>query len=286
MFKRKTIKKIILFLIIAAIGTIAAVWAYYNFFMTIDTDEINGYYDLLSRHGKPSEYLVLDLGVKEPDDIQIAMDRIKGSVGLEDYDIWIEYHDTKDPPAFIKKTSYGVIRVMIISLYKGITQKREQITLLTHELGHVYVWNLGAATIEGCDEEKVVDSSGIFCGLGILILNGLTDDLFIIPGGEYQTEKKFYGYLKPEQFGYLLARYCAEHGIEKEKIMPFLNSAGRKYFNIGCRYFARQNKPVKRAVGEAIGAYWCPECGHLMRFSLAGETKDLKCPKCSRPLAL
>ncbi len=69
MFKRRTIKKIFLFLITVAIGTIAAVWAYYNFFMTIDTDDINAYYDLLSRNGKPSEYLVLNLGMQEDDDI-------------------------------------------------------------------------------------------------------------------------------------------------------------------------------------------------------------------------
>lgn len=279
MFKRKTIRKIIFFLVIFSAGLIAFAWVYNNFFMEIDTSAIDGYYDLLTRHAKPAKYLMLNLGVKEEDDLQIAIDRLKKAMGLEDYRIWITHHDDPEkPPAYIETLGYGH---MSISISNKITQKREEINVLTHELGHIYVWNLDKSILKGCNEEKVVDTSGIFLGLGILMLNGLTDDFFFIPGGEYHTEKKFFGYLSPVQFGYLLARYCAEHGIPEDNITPFLGSAGLKYFNMGRKYLARQNNVVHKSAEKVTGIYWCPKCGYRMLFSLEGKIKDLKCPKCS-----
>lgn len=287
MFKRKTLKKIVFLLIFCPMIVAGAAWVYNSFFIKIDTTEVDRYYDLLTKHAKSSKSFVLSLGVKEGEDLQIITDRLKKVMGLSEYEIWIGHHDDpKKPPAQIQ--NMGGYGIMGISMYSGITEKREEINLLVHELGHIYVWNLDKTILKGCDEEKVVDTSGIFLGLGILTLNGLTDDIFFVPGGgEYESKKRFFGYLHPSQFGYLFARYAREHKIAKDNIIPFLNSTGRKYFDMGYNYLERKErggvKKIKPA-GEVSGIYWCPDCGYNGSVSLTKNLNGLKCPKCSRPL--
>ncbi len=277
MIKKKALRKIIFLMIMLPLAFIAFSWVYDAFFVEINTTEVDGYYDLLSKHGETTEDFILDLGITENDDPQVEVDRIKTAMGLDDYEVRLAYHNNETPPAYIENNN-GILTVY---LSRDVKQKKEQINVLTHELGHVYVWGLDDFLLEGYDEEKVVDSSGPFLGLGILVLNGLTDNFFYLPGGEYRTEKKFFGYISPAQFGYLVARYCAEHDIAEENVMPFLTSTGRKYFTMGCNYIARQNTIARGSAGEVAGAYWCPECGYFTRVSLANRIKGLKCPKCS-----
>ncbi len=237
--KRRTVKKIIYFLILFPVTLIAFGWAYTNFFIKIDTLEVDRYYELLSKHSKSSGTLVFNLNIKENDDMQAITEILKRAMGLEGYKIWTGYGETYNKPAIITTISPGVAT---ITISKSVKQKNEQINVLIHELSHIYVWDLDKSILEDCDEEKFVDCAGVFLGLGIQMLNGLTDDIFFMPGGEYQTEKKMFGYIKPEQLGYLFARYCAERRISHYKVMPFLSSAGRKYFNIGHNYLKRAKR--------------------------------------------
>ncbi|MDP2929159.1 MAG: hypothetical protein Q8O01_03725 [Candidatus Omnitrophota bacterium] len=237
--KKKTVKKIIYFLILFPAVLLASGWIYMNFIMKIDTAEVDRYYDLLTKHAKPSGDPVFTLDISEDDGLQVMADKLKRVMGLEGYRIWAGYGQTEDRPAFITNVAPGA---MTITVSRKVADRREQINVLIHELGHIYVWAMDKSILKDCDEEKFVDCSGVFLGLGIPMLNGLTDDIFFMPGGEYHTEKKMYGYITPEQLGYLLARYCAERDIAHDKVVPFLGSAGRKYFNIGYSYLQRSIK--------------------------------------------
>jgi hypothetical protein len=282
MTRLKNFRNMLLIIVILPASIIGLFYLFSNPFIEIDTDEIDKYYDLLSDNSSPSEYFMLNLGISENDDSQIALDRLNVVLGLTNYSISLDSHNEKTPPAFVKNTDFAT---MSISIYKNISQKREIINLLTHELGHIYVWELDPSIISDCDEEKLVDSSGVFLGLGVLILNGFTDDITYMPGESYHTEKKFYGYLKPDQFGYLLARYAFDHRIEKETIMPYLLPAGRKYFDIGYTNFLKRNNTISPAK-PVIGLYWCPSCGYLMKVPLTGIMTKKKCPKCVHPLPI
>jgi len=252
-------------------------WVHSIFFTDIDASSADRYYDLLTECGKPSKEIVLDLGIKDDGDLRVAVDRIKRVMGLGDRVIGLGYDDNEKPPAHIENINGAIT----IYLSRKVSQKREQVNVLTHELCHIYVWDLDKAELEGYDEEKVVDSAGVFLGLGILMLNGLTDDVSFAPGGEYRTEKKFFGYITPEEIGYLLARYCADHGVAEGNVMPFLGSAGKKYFEIGYNYLARQGAKTIRPSGGVTGIYWCPECGTPIRVPLEGRIRELKCQECS-----
>jgi hypothetical protein len=283
MIKRKIFKKIVVLLGGGLIGGLAFAWVYGNYFMSIDTAEVDKYYDLLSKIGNPSQDLVLHLGATDGN-TQTIVNRLKQEMGLEEHEIWIGHHSaTADSrPAFV--TNMKGTGVLGISVSDKNFESREEISIMVHELGHMYVWKIDRSLLADCDEEKVVDTAGIFLGLGILVLNGMTDDTFFLGGTEYAVEKKFYGYLKPIEFGYLFARYCTEHGIDKNNVIPFLGPEGRKYFNLGLNHIKRQNNIVEGSAGTVMGAYWCPECGQFSRVSLSGDVRKHRCPRCSRSL--
>jgi len=222
--------------------------------LKIDTAEIDAYYDLLSKNATPAKDLMLDLGVKESDGLQLVIDRLKGAMGLGEYKIWLAHHDAEKPPAYIKQLGYGDMSIMIS---KNIKERKEEINLLVHELGHIYVWKLAPSVFGKCDQEKLVDCSGVFLGLGVMMLNGMTDDFTLLPGQGYETRKKLFGYLTPEQLGYLLARYCAEHGIAEDAVRPFLGRAGQKYFDTGCEYLKKNASAIKRSSLDAPQSQFC-----------------------------
>lgn len=277
MLKRKTLRKIIYFLLAFMVLSLAFAWIYPNYIMEIDAPELDNYYDLLSKYAKPGKELVLNLGLKESDDLQLAVDRLKSVMGFGFYDISISYNNLKEPPAYIIDAGDKNIQ---ISLSTEVKSGREQIGVLAHEMCHIYVRNLDGSVFGGCDKERLVDCAGVFLGLGVLVLNGLTDDIFILPGEGYETEKKFFGYIKPEQFGYLFARYCAEHGIAPRDVTPFLSWTGRKYFSIGFNYLKRKGRLTGADAGKVDGAYWCSRCGSFLRSPFEKRIKGAGCAEC------
>ena len=276
MIKRKTAKAIIKIAAVSAFVAVAISWVYGSFFVDIDTEEIDLYYDLLIKEGHKSPDFILDLGVREGEDLQVAVDRIKKAMVLKDYDIWLSSHGDKIPPAYIERK--GPFLTIYFSTYVKLL--REKINVLVHEIGHVYVWGLRGGVPKGYDEEKIVDISGVFLGLGIPVLNGFTDVTSIVGSGEYRTEQKFYGYLTPDEFGYILAKYCAINGIDAGNVAAFLNSSGKKYFSKGCNYLARQGDVLEKTAIEKQGAFWCPACGYFNHVDVSERLSGIKCLSC------
>ncbi len=223
----------------------------------IDTAEIDAYYDLLSKHKQSGKNLIVDLGMSDTDGLEAAIDKLKTIMGLGYAKIEFAYYDKEKPPAYIEKE--GQKTTVFIS-YK-ITDRREGINLLAHELSHIYVWGLDSSVFGACNQEKLVDCASVFLGLGVFTLNGLTDEYTVSPEGGYAMRKKTFGYLEPKQFAYLLARYCAEHNVEDSAIKPYLTSAARKYFKFGSTYLRKRTHrtctparlvPVKSAIGRFV----------------------------------
>lgn len=246
----------------------------------IDTTVPDSYYDLLSKYAPPGSGLILSLGLSDNDNLQKAVDRLRGAMRLGGNKIWLAHHDADNPPAYVKQLGYGDMGILISDRVKA---RREELNLLAHEMGHIYVWDLDKSIFGKCDEEKLDDCAGVFLGLGILMLNGLTDETRILPGEGYETRKKAFGYLKPEALGYLLARYCAEHGIPEESIRPFMNSSARKYFDIGRDYMRRKNAPPKSPVAKPTGLFWCTKCGALTSMEISGRMDKISCSTCLAP---
>jgi hypothetical protein len=211
----------------------------------INTAEIDNYYDLLSEYEHPGKELVVDLGMRDTDGLEAAIDKLKVIMGLKDARIGLGFHNEEKPPAYIKKEGED----MTVFVSTKITNRREEINLLAHELSHIYVWRLKQSVFGACNQEKLVDCASVFLGLGVLTLNGLTDEYNVSADGSYETRKRTFGYLEPNQFAYLLARYCADHNIKDDAVKPYLGQAGRKYFKFGSAYL---KKSTHRIIVPAI----------------------------------
>ncbi len=217
----------------------------------VETREVNDLYDTLSDYKKQGKNLIFTLNDKETDSLRVSMEKLQKIMGLKRYSIKLDLdsHTKKVPPGYINAVGDD----MTIYISTHVKKRREKITVLIHELGHIYGWNLPQKYFMGFDQEKLVDTSCIYLGLGILYLNGMTDEFNMHPDGSYETSQKNFGYLKPEQFGYLLARYCKDKGISGETLKPYLNKTGWKYFQIGHKYLTKQKQaihipePIKKA---------------------------------------
>jgi hypothetical protein len=265
---RRAIKKIFsfLFLICVLIFVLGGIVLYYPEIkpylnrltvVPISTAEIDSYYDLLSEHKQPGKELALDLGMSDADGLEVAIYKLKAIMGLADADIGLGFHNKEKPPAYIRKEG----EKMTVFVSTKVTGRREEINLLAHELSHIYVWRLEQPIFGACNQEKLVDCASVFLGLGVLTLNGLTDEYNVSPDGGYEMRKKTFGYLEPNQFAYLLARYCADHNIKDDAVKPYLGPAGRKYFKFGSTYLRKRTHrtstpmllvPVRSEIGRTI----------------------------------
>jgi hypothetical protein len=244
---QKALKKYFKFCLGVCLGLGAAVWLIFHYahaqrfferftVVPVDTMEIDHHYNFLSQYQRPGSELMLDPVGNESDDLKVVLERLKDFMGLSHVSVRLAYHDAATPPGYIR--SNGDERTIFLSTH--VQNRREQISVLIHELCHIYVWSLKEPAFRVLDQEKLVDISGIFLGFGVLILNGMTDDFKVTLDGGYATEKKTFGYLKPEQFGYLLARFCVERGIAAETVKLYLNSAGWKFFMMGNTYLKKK----------------------------------------------
>lgn len=290
------IRRAFLIAFLAVLFVLAWAWFSRHFYTPVDTAEVDVLYDLVASKQPPAEALTLSLGldvnealraeietsgVPSKDELPIALKRLIGAMGLERYAISLVYGDQLKPPAFITNVNN---QLMTITVSRQVRLRREQFNLLVHELSHVSVWVMDPGTTLGEGSltlEHTVDTSGFFRGQGVLTLNGVTDDVSMNGEGGYSTEKKVYGYLKPEQFGYLLARYCLEHGIPAHRVEPFLESAGRKYFEIGQEALKRSPPKNLRRGLPAKGLLWCPHCAERFTVDLSLNREHVQCPKCS-----
>lgn len=290
--KRKVLRNFVLLIALLPIGVFAYGWFDMNYMTDINSAEVDEYYELLLKHSKPAEGLTLSTGIEKKEDLPAALERLQKIMGLGKYDIDMDYGDQDEPPAYVQNTDN---KYMTIIFSNKVRELKELLSTLVHELSHVSVWQIDPSLLfmeglkkapeksifKGCDLEKVVDVSGVLQGQGVLTLNGQTDDFLIIPGLEFTSIKKSFGYLKPEEYGYLLARYCHDHGIPPANVEPYLDPGVRKYFIMGKNYLDRTPLKNQKPSGAATGIYWCPKCGNKITVDLSGTPPEIKCGKCS-----
>ena len=240
--RRKTLKRMFYMIIAGVILYVAGVFFFSRSMSVMDTKEIDLYYDLLTKHERTSGKLIYDLGISEGSSLEDAFKKLSAIFGFEGSPMMLTRTNQERPPAKIIDHGYGAIE---IQLSKSIADRREQINVLVHELCHIYVWHLDQSVFAKCDQEKLTDCMGVHLGLGVLILNGLTDDVFFLPGGEYESRSKFFGYLKPEEFGYIVARFTTENNIRENDVMNHLSPTGKKYFRIGLENIKNKSEAAR-----------------------------------------
>jgi len=279
MFRRKHIRKILLLLVILPAIFFGSIWIYENILWKSvqEKSPADIYYDFLEDADAPGGRLVLELGIKDDTPVETILERVKIGMGLERYGVIAGYHGAEKPPAYIQNNN-GLLTVYFSEM---LQDKNEKINVTVHEMGHIYVWALKPRMGEKINEEKTVDCFGVYRGMGIQILNGLTEEFFNVPGtGFYSAKQRYFGYLKPGEFGYLLARYCRDKGIAPENVLPFLSDTGKGYFKEGLNMTRSSGVLSEKKSVKFIGIYWCPECGTMNEVIISDPLIEIKCKKC------
>ncbi|MET9321312.1 hypothetical protein ABZX75_14165 [Streptomyces sp. NPDC003038] len=83
------------------------------------------------------------------------------------------------------------------------THRRDLAAALAHEVAHVLLHRLGLSFPTTADDEILTDTAATYLGAGWLLLDAYREDEL--------THQKF-GYLTPEEFGYVLAKRAALFG--------------------------------------------------------------------------
>ncbi|MBU1121649.1 MAG: hypothetical protein KKF54_02990 [Candidatus Omnitrophica bacterium] len=254
-------------------------WVYPYYFTKIKTNEIDKFYSFLSMHQDSglNKNIIIKLGVKNANDFYALVEQLKKAMGLDYCNIHISIHAEDKPPAYIKTIGYNNYE---ISISRTLKTKHERIGAFIHELGHIYKTKLNIPFEYNYDEERLIDCICIHLGFGMFLMNNITDEEIYIPGVAHQSEKRFFGYLKPEQFGYLFARYLKENRVELGNIKPFLTRGAHRYFKIGSNYLTRKNK-YRISNNRIDGLYGCVKCKSFLKFPIDREISTIRCPNCN-----
>ena len=150
------------------------------------------------------------------------------------------------------------------------------VATLAHEITHKYMQingiSAGAGLAHEYENEVLTDITGVFLGLGKLMLNGTEEEKTHreekIDGTNYVTETRRCGYLSRQQLAFVYRLICAMRGISKRDMLSNLSPAsknavlfcGREYQDYFAPKFQTDNfrhelvntamKGIRKAVGE------------------------------------
>ncbi|MFI5547607.1 hypothetical protein ACIA6E_27940 [Streptomyces sp. NPDC051815] len=171
------------------------------------------------------------------------------------------------------------------------THRRDLAAALSHEVAHVLLHRLGLEFPDTADNEILTDTAAVYLGAGWLLLDAYREDAL--------THQKF-GYLTPEEFGYVLAKRAALFG---EDPSPWFTSP-RAYeaYTAGSALAARdlrraplaaagpmtRRRYAKARRAAAAGAGAPAAGGAAYRFERGGTDGGLRvgfpCPVCEQRL--
>lgn len=104
------------------------------------------------------------------------------------------------------------------------------LAVLAHEITHIYLYRLGLSSHDIMEDEILTDTTATYLGLGVLILNGYSEEKRKIDQNTTEMSTKCFGYLTPVEFGYILAKRAKRFKDDPE---PHLKSDARDAFYTG-----------------------------------------------------
>jgi hypothetical protein len=80
------------------------------------------------------------------------------------------------------------------------------LAILAHEITHIYLFRIGLSFDDRMQNEILTDTAATYLGLGTLILNAYSEQKKKIDQKTTEFSTKWFGYLTPVEFGYILAK--------------------------------------------------------------------------------
>ena len=204
----------------------------------------------------------------------------------------VNYSSTLSSPG---RVELGRGNEFFVELHANYRSKLNAVAgILAHEIAHIFLHRLGASWEDQKTNEILTDTTAVYLGFGVTIMNA-TIYLTKNAGKSTEITREYFGYLSPDEFGYLLARRDDAFN---------LNSRGKigqpqwiKAYDNGLRKMrCEQNKRpfLPRPWYEKIFTYLvnrkvsvpdkvkleCLKCSKNLRVPTNNKKIVVKCPNC------
>ncbi|SPJ14772.1 conserved hypothetical protein [Syntrophobacter sp. SbD2] len=202
---------------------------------------------------------------------------------------------------------------------QAVQHSDDLLAVLAHEVTHTYLHRTGLHFSETMENEILTDTAATYLGLGNLILNAYCEQKKRIDRNTTEFGTKWFGYLTPVEFGYILAKrakkfncnpvphlkrdasyafYAGLAVLQTEYRFPPFNGATRP---ARLRYLWNRrragNKSIADRPSDPLLSYYdqgyafemhdqlsvifkCPSCSQRLRIPAFRRLISVRCPKC------
>lgn len=113
---------------------------------------------------------------------------------------------------------------------QAVLSSDDLLAVLAHEITHIYLYRVGLLLHDTMQDEILTDTAATYLGLGTLILNAYSEQKRKIDQNTTEFSTKWFGYLTPVEFGYILAKRAKKFNDDP---VPHLNRDAREAFYVG-----------------------------------------------------
>jgi len=141
-------------------------------------------------------------------EVKYIVNEIINHLGIIVDSVSVNFVPNLNVPAQVTSSYSNKFAIKINSSHKF---KTENLTaLLAHEVMHIFLNKKGLNFKDTISNEILTDTAACYLGLGVPILDAMKLEIDVrknFTGGTVRTEKtSFYGYLKPWEYGYIIAK--------------------------------------------------------------------------------
>lgn len=152
--------------------------------------------------------------------------------------------------------------------------------ILAHEIAHIFLHRYGASWGDQKRNEILTDTTAAYLGFGVTIMNA-TFYQFTTGGKTPEMTSEYFGYLSPEEFGYIVSRRDdAFNLISRENIG---NQQWKQAYDCGQRKMRREQEER-----PFLPSAWYEKIFNLLlkRNQSSPESIQIECLTCSKKLRI
>jgi hypothetical protein len=243
--------------------------------------------------------------------VQQIAKKMASFLGLQIGPIIVTFRDDLEVPGRVELTRDSHFFVDVCSAYRG--SPRDVAAILAHEVAHIFLHRAGLS-LEGSEDEILTDTTAAYLGLGWLALDSYAVNFEQVNPQNTRLTKRQFGYLTPEECGYVLAKralvfgelpanwlrrvegkYAYEQGyslaFQEYRVPPLASALSQEQ-----REYAKRRRRAQRARGgshrydhtaydfEGNGilrvSFPCPVCFQRLRIPVREGEIVVHCPVC------
>jgi len=140
----------------------------------------------------------------------------------------VNFNDIPDEGAHVELSASSDFFVEVNS--QIARHSDDLLAVLAHEITHIYLYRLGLSFHDTMQDEILTDTAATYLGLGTMILNGYSEGKRKIDQNTTEFRTKWFGYLTPVEFGYILAKRAKKF---KDDPVPHLKRDALEAFYTG-----------------------------------------------------